>query len=82
MLSIAGVRFQRAGRVHYFDVGGLEVTVNDFVVAELDEDERVGRVVIAPDQLVIVQLRDPIPTIVRKATPEDLERSDERGVRP
>ena len=68
-----GVRFERAGRVHYFAPGGLDIQLNDYVVARNESEERIGRVVFSPRQLVVNQLGAPITEILRKATPEDLE---------
>ncbi len=73
MREILGVRFERAGRVYYFDAAGLEIEVNDYVVVERDGEERIGRVVISPKQLIINQLGSPVLSILRKATPQDLE---------
>ena len=68
--------------MQYFDAGELEVKPNDYLVAEWEGEERVGRVIITPDQLVINQLKVPLSSIIRKATTEDLQQIDEKGVRP
>lgn len=72
MRAIVGVRFERAGRVYYFDSGGLDINLNDYVVAEKGSEERIGRVVFSPAQVIVNQLGAPVTKIVRKATPEDL----------
>ena len=82
MREIVGVRFERAGRVYYFDAAGLEIQVNDYVVAEGDGEERIGRVVISPRQLIIDQLGSPVLSILRKATPKDLEGVTSGWVKP
>ena len=82
MTAIVGVRFERAGRVHYFDSGGLTVKVNDYVVAESDGEQKVGRVVISPNQVVINQLREALPNISRLATVTDMGRFDKDQVKP
>ena len=82
MRSVVGVRFERAGLVYYFDAAGLDVKVDDRIVADQEGKQRIGRVVIAPDQLLINQLKDPIPPITRIATSDDLKLSDIEGVPP
>ncbi|MEE9248936.1 MAG: hypothetical protein V3U79_09600 [Dehalococcoidia bacterium] len=82
MPPIAGIRLERSGRVLYFDDAGLNIELNDYVVVEEDGEEKVGRVVIAPNQLLINQLREPVPPISRIATREDLEKSDASHPRP
>lgn len=72
--DVVGVRFQRAGRVYYFDPGGLDLRVNDQIVAETERGLRLGRVVIAPGQVMSSQLTEPLRAVLRVATPEDLAR--------
>ena len=68
---VVGIRFQRAGRVHYFDARELDLQANDRVVAETDEGEALGSVVIGTDQLFHHDLQQPLRPILRKANPED-----------
>ncbi|MDM8000155.1 MAG: stage 0 sporulation family protein [Dehalococcoidia bacterium] len=70
--DVVGVRFQRAGRVYYFAPGDLELRVNDQVVAETERGPKLGRVVIAPRQVMASQLTEPLKPVLRLATPEDL----------
>lgn len=68
---IVGVRFQRSGRVHYYDGGDLELQVNDPVVVEAEGGSRVGWVAIGPGQLLHSDLKGPLPRVLRKATLEE-----------
>ena len=72
MASIAGVRLKRSGPVLYYVAGNLEISVNDLVVVETEDGERVGRVAFTPDQLLLVQLREYAGRILRPATEDDL----------
>ena len=71
-IKLTGVRFQRSGRVHYCDAGPLDVKLNDQVVVEIDLGVDVGRVVIAPHQVIYDEINQPIDSILRHATDEDL----------
>jgi cell fate regulator YaaT (PSP1 superfamily) len=73
MTTIAGVRFHRADRVHYY-TADADLAVGDPVVAETERGPEVGWVVIAPDQVLTNELPEPPRAIVRKAQPEDLRR--------
>jgi len=75
--NVVGVRFQRAGRVYYFDPRGIEVEVKDHVVVETARGHVMGRVVIAPKQIMASELTDPLKPLVRKVTPEDMEQLGE-----
>ena len=75
--NVVGVRFQRAGRVYYFDPRGIEVEVKDHVVVETVRGHVMGRVVIAPKQILASELTDTLKPVVRKVTPEDMEQQGE-----
>jgi len=74
--DIVGVRFQRAGRVYYFDPLGIELEVNEHVVVETEHGLKVGRVVIAPKQIIASELTGVLKPLLRKATPEDLQQQE------
>ena len=73
MASIAGVRLKRSGPVLYYDAGALEISVNDFVLVETDDGDRLGRVAFTPDQLLLIQLKEYAGHILRLATEDDLK---------
>jgi cell fate regulator YaaT (PSP1 superfamily) len=77
--EVVGIRFQRAGRVYYFAPAGLDPKVSDRIVAETERGLKIGRVVIAPKQVMASQLNEPLKPVLRLATPDDLGRLD--GVR-
>ena len=74
--DVVGVRFQRAGRVHYFDPLGMELEINEQVVVEGEHGLKIGRVVIAPKQVVASELSGPLKPVLRKASPEDLQQQE------
>ena len=75
MASIAGVRLKRSGPVLYFDTGNLEIKVNDIVVVETEDGERLARITFTPDQLLLIQTRELTGSVLRLATEEDLNES-------
>jgi cell fate regulator YaaT (PSP1 superfamily) len=72
-----GVRFKEAGKVYYFDARGFALTTGNYVVVETSHGQEVGRVVIAPDQVIVSEIKESLKPILRMATPEDLEKSSE-----
>jgi len=68
-----GVRFKEAGKIYYFDAGENELDVGSYVVVETSHGLEIGRVVIAPDQVLANEIKETLKPIVRIATPEDLE---------
>ncbi len=77
MAEIVGVRFKRAGKVYYFDPAGIDLEVNDYVVVKTARGLELGRVVIAPTQVLASEVSEPLKPVVRKAEPEDIKRAQE-----
>jgi cell fate regulator YaaT (PSP1 superfamily) len=74
---VAGVRFRNAGRILYVDTAGLRLEAGEYVVVETIRGPELARVVIAPDQVVVNELRlDDLKPILRLATDSDLRRAD------
>jgi cell fate regulator YaaT (PSP1 superfamily) len=72
-----GVRFKEAGKVYYFDAGEHSLDAGNYVVVETSHGQEVGRVVIAPDQVIISEIKETLKPIIRVATPDDLKRWSE-----
>ncbi|MDP3769280.1 MAG: stage 0 sporulation family protein, partial [Dehalococcoidia bacterium] len=72
-----GVRFKEAGKVYYFDAGGLELDVGTYVVVGTSHGQEVGRVVISPEQVIASEIKESLKPILRRAEPEDLEKAEE-----
>jgi len=75
--QIVGVRFKKAGKVYYFDPAGLDLEVNDYVIVETSRGLELGRVVIAPRQVLAHETAEQLKPVLRKAEPEDIERARE-----
>lgn len=77
MADIVGVRFQRAGRIFYFDPAGIPLEVNNQVVVRTSRGLELGKVIIAPRQVLDSEITEPLQPVVRKAEPEDINRAEE-----
>jgi cell fate regulator YaaT (PSP1 superfamily) len=71
---LIGVRFLDSGRTFYFDPGGRELEIGDWVVAETTRGKEAGRVVIAPHQVPLSMLQGDVKPVVRKLTDTDIEK--------
>ena len=69
-----GIRFKEAGKIYYFDARGVELEVGNYVVVETSHGKEVGRVVVAPDQVIVSEIKETLRPIQRLADTEDLER--------
>ena len=77
MADIVGVRFKRAGKIYYFDPAGIELEVGDYVVVKTTRGQELGRVIIAPGQVVSGEVARELKPVERKAEPEDMEQAKE-----
>jgi cell fate regulator YaaT (PSP1 superfamily) len=77
MADIVGVRFKRAGKIYYFDPAGIDLEVNDYVVVKTTRGLELGRVFIAPKQVLASEVTKELKPVVRKAEPEDIKRAQE-----
>jgi len=77
MTQVVGVRFKRAGRIHYFDSAGIELNVGDWVVAETERGPEVGRVVISPKQVLSSEITEPLKPVLCRASEEQLRQREE-----
>ena len=66
MAELTGVRFETAGRVHYFDATALDLAVGDRVVVETEAGPREAVVVITPRQVIYSDLRGPLSPVLEK----------------
>ncbi|MFN8506178.1 MAG: regulatory iron-sulfur-containing complex subunit RicT [Dehalococcoidia bacterium] len=75
--DVAGVRFRNAGKIFYFDTAGMRLEAGEYVVVETSRGPEIGRVVIAPGEVVVNELnRDELKPILRLATEADIRRMD------
>ena len=71
--DIIGVRFTEAGAVSYCRAADLDLGVGDYVVVQTDRGERLGWIVIAPEQVLASEHRGPLRVVARVATEADVE---------
>ncbi|MGE0135330.1 MAG: stage 0 sporulation family protein [Dehalococcoidia bacterium] len=79
---VAGVRFIESGPITYCSPGDLDLGVGDYVIVRTDRGERLGWVVLAPDQLLAGRPEGPLRVISRLATEDDVhawERNKDRA---
>jgi hypothetical protein len=72
---IVGVRFRDSARVSFFNVDDLELAVGTWVLVPASDGNIPARVVIAPRQVVLSQLVEPIESVVRLLVPEEAGRN-------
>ena len=68
-----GVRFKEAGKIYYYDAGQFSLDVGNYIVVETSHGLEIGRVVIAPDQVIASEIKESLKPILRVATPDDLK---------
>ena len=77
MANITGIRFNRAGKVYYFDAGDIALAPGDYAVVKTTRGLELGHVVIAPGQVLAGESEEALSPVVRKAEPEDIAKAEE-----
>ena len=72
-LTVVGVRFKKAGKVYYFDPGGLPITMGEGVIVETARGVEYGDVVAGPLQVSENEVVAPLKKVIRKANDEDYQ---------
>jgi cell fate regulator YaaT (PSP1 superfamily) len=79
---VAGIRFRNAGKIMYVHTAGMRLEAGEYVVVETVRGPEIGKVVIAPGEVVVNELNtDDLKPILRLATDEDLRRMDRLRMR-
>lgn len=81
MQKVIGVRFKKAGKIHFFDPGEDDIQRGDSVIVETTRGLECGEVAIGVREIPVAETPDANaqepPRIQRKATPADLARVEE-----
>jgi cell fate regulator YaaT (PSP1 superfamily) len=77
MANIAGIRFKLAGKIYYFDAKDIELKAGDYAVVKTSRGMELGHVVIAPGQITSTEPEEALSPVIRKATPEDIAKTEE-----
>lgn len=73
MPQVVGIRFNKAGKVYYFDPADFkELKVGEYVVVETSRGEEAGRIVIPPHQVSDTEIVRRLKAITRRASALDL----------
>ncbi len=77
MINITGIRFKKAGKIYYFDAKDVELKAGDYTVVKTSRGMELGHVVIAPGQIQPGEAEETLSPVIRKATPEDIAKTEE-----
>ncbi len=73
MPKITGVRFRTAGKNYYYDPEDMELKVGDQVLVETVRGLEMGQITIPVMEVSEDKIKEPLKSILRKATPQDIE---------
>ena len=71
MIRIVGVRFQKAGKIYYFDPVDLDLETAMHVIVETARGVEMGTVLIPPKDVEDDKVVQPLKPVIRVATDED-----------
>ncbi len=74
MTEVIGVKFNKTGKVYYFDPKGNKLKVGDGAVVETSRGTEFGFVAVSNRQVADEEIIAPLKPIINKATPQDFVR--------
>ena len=81
MIKVVGIRFQRAGKIYYFDPLDYDLETAMHVIVETARGVEMGTVLIPPKKVEDDKVIQPLKPVIRVATDEDekvMERNKEK----
>ncbi|MBO5460248.1 MAG: stage 0 sporulation family protein [Ruminococcus sp.] len=73
MVKVIGVRFRTAGKIYFFAPGELDIKLGDNVIVETARGVEFGRVVSGPKEVPEENVVQPLKSVIRVATEEDVK---------
>ena len=73
MIEIVGVKFEKAGKVYYFDPAGAQLELGTSVIVETARGIELGEIAIANRPAKEESIVTPLKPVIRTATKEDLK---------
>lgn len=74
MTEVVGIKFNKTGKVYFFDPKGNKLNIGDGAVVETARGTEFGYVAVANRQASDDEIIAPLKPIIRKATPQDFDR--------
>lgn len=71
MAQVVGVRFERAGKIYYFELAGVETAFGDHVIVESSRGLDYGTVATPAQEIDETALSQPLKPVIRLATEDD-----------
>lgn len=71
MIKVVGIRFQKAGKIYYFDPCGFELETGMHAIVETARGVELGTVLIPPKEVEDDKVIQPLKPVIRVATDED-----------
>ena len=71
MTKVVGIRFQKAGKIYYFDPCGLDLETGMHAIVETARGMEIGTVLIPPKDVEDDKIIQPLKPVIRIATDED-----------
>jgi len=78
MTTVVGIRFQKAGKIYYFDPCGFDLETGMHAIVETARGVEMGTVLIPPKEVEDEKVIQPLKPVLRIATDED-ERTIEKN---
>ena len=79
-VEIVGIRFKPVGKIYFFSPSGTEFTANEKIIVETSRGLELGYIAIPNKNISAGKVVQPLKQVLRKATDEDIERSEKNKI--
>ena len=81
MTEVIGIRFKSVGKTYYFAPNGIEFNVGDRAIVETSRGVECGEVVMSNTEVTDDKVVQPLKSVIRMATQDDLKTVEENKIR-
>ncbi len=81
MVTVVGIRFKSAGKIYYFDPGEIALEAGEYAIVETARGIEIGHVVIGKREVAEEEVVQPLKSVLRKATQEDIAQAQANDIR-
>jgi cell fate regulator YaaT (PSP1 superfamily) len=71
LIRVVQIRLREAGRVHYFRLGDIDLSVDEYCIVQSDRGQEYGQVMSEPETVPEENFKEPLKMVLRKITIND-----------
>jgi len=79
-IEIVGIRFKPVGKIYFFSPNNIEYSANEKIIVETSRGLELGYIAIPNKKISAGKVVQPLKQVIRKASEDDIERSEKNKI--